>query len=69
MQKEIQKMKIYRLCQWLFVLLTWLFAILVLLHKIKSALFSIIFMILTLIMGFMYQRQKNKLIKKGVKIK
>ena len=69
MKKEVQKLKIIKLLQWLFVLLTWLFAILVLVHKIKSAIWAIIFMILSLILGFIYQNKRKMLEKRGVKIK
>ena len=68
-KKELQILKLLRLGQLFFVLLTWLFAILVIIHKINRATWAIIFMVISLVLGYFYQQKKKMLIKKGVKIK
>ena len=68
-KKELQILKLLRLGQLFFVLLTWLFAILVIIHKIDRAIWAIIFMVISLVLGYLYQQKKKMLIKKGVKIK
>ena len=68
-KKELEKLKLFRLLQLFFVLLTWLFAILVIIHKLRKATWAIIFMFISIFFGFLYTKKKKFLISKGVKIK
>lgn len=68
-KKEKQKMKMFFILQIIFVVLTWILAILVITKVIKSAIYAIIAMTISLIFGHFYQKQKKLLMKKGIKLK